>query len=219
MPTYSDWQSRNTSLIRKALRGSAFLAPYSTADLVSLSSGSTGALVALPTGYKDLGLVSKDGFSFPRESEQSEVTSFGFNTPTRTDQISDVMSMTVTCQETKLMTLGLYVGVDTTNVLAAATTGELRIAKPSTALNLHYRLLQLAVDENDAGEIYLARYFPYAKVIERGEQQVSDGDDPIVYNLTFRAEPDPTSGKDVEFLWAGPGWKNKLTAMQITQAP
>jgi hypothetical protein len=218
MATYADWEDRNTSLIRKALRGSALIAPYSTADLVSLTSGSSGALVSLPTGYKDLGLITKDGFGFPRETEQSEVTSFGYNTPTRTDQVSDVMSMTVTCQETKLITLGLYIGVDTTNLQAAATTGELRIAKPSTALNFHYRLLQLAVDENEAGEIYMARYFPYAKVIERGEQSVSDGDDPIQYNLTWRAEPDPVSGKDVEFIYGGPGWKSMLSSMGVTQA-
>lgn len=218
MATYADWQTRNTSLLRKALRGSAFIAPSATTDLVSLTSGSSAALVTLPTGYKDLGLVTKDGFGFPRETEQSEVTSFGFNTPTRTDQVSDVMSMTVTCQETKLLTLGLYIGIDTTSVTAAATTGELRIAKPSVALNYHYRLLQLAVDENESGEIYMARYFPYAKVIERGEQNVSDGDEPVAYNLTFRAEPDPVTGKDVEFIYGGPGWKAKLTAMGITQA-
>jgi hypothetical protein len=218
MATYADWKSDNTSLIRKALRGSAFIAPTSTADLVSLTSGASSALVTLPTGYKGLGIVSKDGFGFPRETELSEVTSFGYNTPTRTDQISDVMSMTVTCQETTLLTLGLYIGVDTTGIEAAAVTGELRIAKPSTALNLHYRLLQLAVDENEAGEIYMARYFPYAKVVERGEQTISDGDDPVQYSLTFRAEPDPETGKDVEWLYSGPGWQDILTDMAITQA-
>ena len=217
MPTYVDWEERNSALIRKALRGSAFIAPYATADLTALTSG-TGELVALPSGYQDLGWVTKDGMGFGRETENSEVTSFGSSTPTRSDQTSDVLSMTVTAQETKLLSLGLYIGIDTTAVTATAGTGELRLAKPGVALNFHYRLLALFVDEIEAGEIYMARYFPYAKVLERGEQTMTDGDDPVTYNLTFRAEPDPVTGKDGEWIYAGPGWKSQLTAMGIEEA-
>jgi len=218
MTSYVDWEERTSSLIRKSLRGSAFIAPYATANLAALTTGSNASLVTLPTGYQDLGWVTKDGMGFGRETENSEVTSFGSSTPTRTDQTSDVLQMTVTAQETKLLTLGLYIGVNTANVTAAATTSEVRIAKPGVALNYHYRLLALFVDENEAGEIYMARYFPYAKVIERGEQNMSDGDDPVTYALTFRGEPDPTTGIDGEWIYGGPGWKSMITAMGITQA-
>jgi hypothetical protein len=127
--------------------------------------------------------------------------------------------MTVTCQETKLLTLGLYIGADTSAVTATATTGETRIAKPEFAANFHYRVLGLFIDESEAGEIYMGRYFPYAKITERGEQTMSDGDDPVNYSLTFRAEPDPSSGIDAEWIFGGPGWLDLLDDMSITQAP
>jgi hypothetical protein len=219
MATYATWADKKNSLIRKALTGSVFIASSTVSNLGSITTTSSASLVTLPTGWKDIGYVTKDGVGYGRETAQSEVTSFGSQVPTRIDQTSDVLSMTVTAQETKLLTLGLYIGADTSGVTAAATTGETRIAKPEFAANFHYRLLGLFVDETEAGEIYMGRYFPYAKITERGEQTMSDGDDPVNYSLTFRAEPDPSSGIDAEWIFGGPGWLDLLDDMSITQAP
>lgn len=218
MPNYADLADKKNQLIRKALTGSVFIAPPSVANLASLTSGASAALVTLPTGWEDLGYVTKDGVGYGRETEQSEVTSFGAQQPTRTDQVSDVLSMTVTAQETKLLTLGLYIGIDTTGVEAAAVTGEVRIAKPQFAANYHYRVLGLFVDEVEEGEIYMARYFPNAKITERGEQTMADGDDPVSYSLTFRAEEDSSTGTDAEWIFGGPGWLAMLSDMNIDQA-
>jgi len=218
MATYADWADKKNSLIRKALTGSVFIAPSTVTNLAAITSTSAAALVTLPTGWEDLGYVTKDGVGYGRETEQSEVTSFGAQTPTRIDQTSDVLSMTVTCQETKLATLGLYIGLDTSGVEAAFTTGEVRLAKPEFAANFHYRVLGLFVDEIEEGEIYMGRYFPYAKITERGEQTMADGDDPVNYNFTFRAEPDPATGIDAEWIFGGPGWLALLDDMSIDQA-
>jgi hypothetical protein len=219
MATYSSWADKKNSLIRKALTGSVFIASSTVSNLGAITTTGAAGLVSLPTGWKDLGYITKDGVGYGRETEQSEVTSFGSQVPTRIDQTSDVLSMTVTCQETKLLTLGLYIGADTSAVTATATTGETRIAKPEFAANFHYRVLGLFIDESEAGEIYMGRYFPYAKITERGEQTMSDGDDPVNYSLTFRAEPDPSSGIDAEWIFGGPGWLDLLDDMSITQAP
>jgi hypothetical protein len=218
MPNYADLADKKNQLIRKSLTGSVFIAPPSVVNLASLTSGGSAALAALPTGWEDLGWVTKDGVGYGRETAQSEVTSFGSQQPTRSDQTSDVLSMTVTAQETKLLTLGLYIGIDTTGLEAAAVTGELRIAKPNIAANYHYRVLGLFVDEIEEGEIYMGRYFPYAKINERGEQNMSDGDDPVTYNLTFRAEEDSATGTDAEWIFGGPGWLALLDDMNIDQA-
>lgn len=218
MTNFADLADRKNQLIRKALTGSVFIASPSVANLVSLTTGAGGDLVTLPTGWEDLGWLTKDGVGYGRETTQSEVTSFGSQQPTRTDQVSDVLSMTVVAQETKLLTLGLYIGVDTTGLEAAAVTGELRIAKPNIAANYHYRVLGLFVDEIEEGEIYMARYFPNAKITERGEQNMSDGDDPVSYSLTFRAEEDSVTGTDAEWLWGGPGFQALLDDMGIDQA-
>jgi hypothetical protein len=218
MPNYADLADKKNQLIRKSLTGSVFIAPPSVVNLASLTSGASAALVALPTGWEDLGWVTKDGVGYGRETAQSEVTSFGSQQPTRSDQTSDVLSMTVVAQETKLLTLGLYIGVDTTGIEAAAVTGEVRIAKPNIAANYHYRVLGLFVDEIEEGEIYMGRYYPYGKITERGEQNMSDGDDPVTYNLTFRAEEDSATGTDAEWLFGGPGWLALLDDMGIDQA-
>lgn len=217
MTVYADLADKKNQLIRKALTGSVFIAPPTVANLASLTTGSSAGLVTLPTGWEDLGWVTKDGVGYGRDTSQSEVTSFGSQQPTRTDQTSDILSMTVVAQETKLLTLGLYIGVDTTNITAAVTTGEVRIAKPNIAANYHYRLLGLYVDEIEEGELYMARYFPYAKITERGEQNMSDGDDPVTYSLTFRAEEDSSTGTDAEWIFGGPGWLSLLADMGIDQ--
>lgn len=218
MPNYADLADKKSNLVRKSLTGSTFIAPSTVANLGAITSTAAATLVDLPTGWEDLGWVTKDGNGFGRETEQSEVAAFGSQTPVRTDQISDILSMTVTAIETKLLTLGLYIGVDTSGIEAAAVTGETRIAKPQYAANYHYRVLGLFVDEIEEGEIYMGRYFPYAKISERGEQTMADGDDPVSYPLTFRAEPDPVTGIDAEWIFGGPGWKALLASMKIDQA-
>lgn len=214
---YSELREKQNELIRKARDGSVFIAPMSTVNLASLTSGASSALVTLPTGWEDLGWTSTDGASFGRETETSDVEAFGSQEPVRSDMVSDVITMEVTALETKLLTLGLYIGVDTTGIEAAATTAELRIAKPSRAANYHYRVLGLFVDEIEEGEIYLGRYMPRAKITDRAEQVYTSGDDPIQYGFTFTGYEDSTAGTSHEWLFGGPGWKALLTKMGITQ--
>lgn len=215
---YSALREKQNELIRKARDGSVFIAPLSVASLTSLTTGASSDLVTLPTGWEDLGWISTDGASFSRETEQSDVSAFGSNEPVRSDITSDVVTMSVTAIETKLLTLGLYIGVDTTAVEAAATTGEVRISKPARSANYHYRVLGLFVDEVEEGEIYIARYMPRAKITERGEQVYTDGDDAIGYPLTFTGYEDSVVGSSHEWIFGGPGWKALLTKMGISTA-
>jgi hypothetical protein len=216
--SYSALREKQNELIRKARDGSVFIAPMSTTNLASLTTGSSSDLVTLPTGWEDLGWTSTDGASFGRETETSDVNAFGAQEPVRSDITSDVITMEVTALETKLLTLGLYIGVDTSGIEAAAVTGEVRIAKPTRAANYHYRVLGLFVDEIEEGEIYLGRYMPRAKITDRAEQVYADGDDPVQFGFTFTGFEDSTAGTSHEWLFGGPGWKALLTKMGITTA-
>src|SRR4051794_17842741 len=144
-----------------------------------MTTTSSATLATLPTGYKDLGWISQDGASYARTTEVSEVNSFGSVEPTRSDTTRDSITLSVTAQETRLETLGLYTGASIDVIEASATTGEVQIAKPSRPGFRHYRLLGLYVDDGDDGEIYVARFMPRARVTEVGEQVFTDGDDPI----------------------------------------
>jgi hypothetical protein len=77
MATYSSWADKKNSLIRKALTGSVFIASSTVSTLGAITTTSSAGLVSLPTGWKDLGYVTKDGVGYGRETAQSEVTSFG----------------------------------------------------------------------------------------------------------------------------------------------
>jgi hypothetical protein len=215
---YSALKDKKTELIRKARDGSVYLAETSVDAITTLTTGAGSDLAALPDGYNDLGWISQDGASYARTTEVSEVNSFGSVEPTRSDTTRDSITLSVTCQETRLHTLGLYTGAAISGIKATASTGEVAIAKPSRPGFRHYRLLGLFVDDSDGGEIYIARFMPRARVTEVGEQVFTDGDDPISYQVTFQGFEDSTLGYSHKWYFGGPGWKALLTKMGIPNA-
>lgn len=221
MADYEALKNKQTELIRKSLDGSAFIADVTAAAIASLTTYTAGPpvvidLTPLPTGYDDLGWLTADGMQFSRDVAASEVTSFGSVSPTRTDITSDTTTLTVTAQETKLLTIGLATGADLSGIIPAANTGEVSIAKPTRPKSKHYRVLSLAVDQGDAGEIYLGRFLPRAKVTSYAEQAFSGGDDPITWGVTFTGEEDSVLGYSERWIFGGPGWEALLTEMGFT---
>lgn len=170
-------------------------------------------LFTLPVGYDDLGWTSTDGSTFGRATDISNVSSFGSVEPTRSDVIKDTITLGVTAQETKLLTIGLYTGAATSGITAAAGTGEVKVAKPTRPGFTYYRVLGLYVDDGDAGEIYLGRFMPRARVTEFGEQKLTDGNDPVSYPLTLTGYEDSVLGYSHCWYFGGPGWKAILTDM------
>lgn len=189
---------------------------FLTAGQLGLGAGAGVDLALLPTGMDDLGWLTSDGAQFSRDVSASEVTSWGSVTPTRTDITSDSTTMTVTAQETKLLTIGMATGADLTGITPDAQTGEVSIAKPARPKSKHYRALSLAVDQGDAGEIYIARFLPRAKVSGYSEQSFGGGDDPITWGVTMVGEEDSTLGYSERWIFAGAGWNALLADMGFT---
>lgn len=219
-------KQKQTELIRKSLDGSVFLNSDLTAagvisSLTTFTPEQAGPpivpasidLAPLPVGFEDLGWLTGDGAQFSRDVSTSEVTSWGSVSPTRTDITSDSTTMSVTAQETKLLTIGLATGIDLSSITPDANTGEFSVAKPSRPKSRHYRVLSLAVDQGDGGEIYIARFLPRAKVTGFSEQSFGGGDDPINWGVTFSGEEDSDLGYSERWIFAGPGWQALLTDM------
>jgi hypothetical protein len=220
---YEALKNKQTELIRKALDGSVFVAPVTADAIAALTTYTAGPpvvidLTPLPAEYDDLGWLTSDGAAFSRDVSASEVTSWGSVSPTRTDITADTTTMSVTAQETKLLTIGLATGADLSNVEAAFQTGEVSIAKPARPKSRHYRVLSLAVDQGDAGEIYVARFLPRAKVTSYAEQSFGGGDEPITWGVTFTGEEDSDLGYSERWIFGGAGWNALVTDMGFTQA-
>lgn len=206
--------NKQEDLIRKTVDMSVFIAPYTAGLITDLTDSADKLLKALPAGYEDLGLLNSDGAQFSSEIERSEITSAGRTTPTRTDITSDVTSMEVACQETKLVTIGLHTGADTAGIVPDPTTGEVQIAKPERPKPRRYRLLAIGVDENEAGEIYIARFMPKAEVSERSDQAYqSEEDEALLWGVTMTGRFDRVAGYSETYLFGGPGWHSMLSQM------
>lgn len=224
MASYDALKNKQTELIRKALDGSAFIGKITDDPIASLTTYTAGPpdvidLSPLPTGWDDLGWLTSDGAQFARDVATSEVTSWGSVSPTRTDITSDTTTLTVTAQETKMLTIGLATGADLSAVVPDANTGEVSIAKPTRPSSRYYRVLSLAVDQGDAGEIYIGRFLPRAKVTSYAEQAFAGGDDPITWGITLTGEEDSTLGYSERWLFGGAGWQALLDEMGFTVTP
>lgn len=225
MASYDSLKNKQAELIRKALDGSVFVADLSADPIAELTTATGVApdvtidLSPLPTDWDDLGWLTDDGAQFERDSSSSEISSWGSVTPTRTDVVSDTSTLTVTAQETKLLTIGLATGADLANLTPDPDTGELSIAKPARPKSKHYRVLSLAVDEGEAGEIYIARFLPRAKVNSYAAQSFSKGDEPITWGVTLVGEEDSDLGYSERWIFGGPGWQALLADMGFTVTP
>lgn len=212
MGNFDSIKKHQSELIRKALSGSVFIAE-ATADGIEDLTQATGTapnqvidLAPLPTDYFDLGLLSDDGVSHSSETTSSDITSWQSISPTRSDITAENTTITLLAQETSLVNLALHSGSAFSSLIPDAATKELSIPKATRPSSKFYRLLTLAVDENEFGEIYLARYFPRAKITGKAEQAFSKGDVPIGWGMTFQGYEDSDVGYSERLIFGGPGW-------------
>lgn len=212
--SYEELAKRQSSLIRKALSGSIFVAPTASDAVTSITSGANSALKALPEGYEDLGYISKDdGATWARDTEVSEVTSWGSIEPTRRDINQDVTTLAFMAQETKKATLELYYNVNLDTATPDSTTGEVGFNQALRPQTRYMRVYAIFVDGSGADTIYVVRSLPRAMLTEVDDQTWSDGDDPVGYSCTLTATPDNALGYSVRHMFGGPGWKAQLEEM------
>lgn len=207
-------------LIRKTLQGLVAVAPISSAAITAATFADVDGLLALPTGYKQLGVVDDNGAQFARAVDTSTVTSWGDVEPSRQDVKSDVTTLQVVANETRGQTIGLYTGADMTTVEADHTTGVVSIDKPAVPTLPQWRVLVIGSDTTDDGEIYMARHLLFTKITAYGNMQLNSSADAAspAWDITFTAFKDPTAGTAERWLFGGPGWTALLADMGITQA-
>lgn len=207
-------QQRKQELIRKALEGSVFVAPFTAALPTALTANGTADLQTLPTGYVDVGYVDdKQGATWTRKPTTADETAWGELEPVRTDITKDDRDIQFTAMETKAMTLQLAEGVDTSTVVPDPTTGEVSFAAPTRPQTKYWRVFGLFVDGQGTDSIYIARLFPRATVTSIGNQVWSNTAGAMTYPLTMAARVDSTAGFAVKHFFGGPGWQSLLSEL------
>lgn len=204
---------KNNTLIRRAIDGSVFLAPFAS-DAITALTDTDKLLKALPDGYEDVGLLDDGGVTMPRSVDTANVTSYGRVEPSRTDVTKDTKTVKLVAQETKALTIGLYTGADMSGITADPTSGEVRIPTPARPTIRFYRCLVLTVDLSDDGEIYEGKFYPRVCVTDYDdEKHQSSGDDPITRGVTLTAFVDDVLGYSMDELHGGQGWAALNSAM------
>jgi hypothetical protein len=212
--TYDTIQQRQSDLIRRALEGSIFIAPYTATLPTALTSGAGGDLTALPAGYEDVGWTDKkNGATWSRKPTTTDTTSWGSLEPTRQDITADVRTLKFIAQETKRLSLQLYEGTDLTGVAPDATTGEVSFSPATRPNTIFYRVFGLFVDGAAGHEIYVGRLLPRAIVTDLGDQVWTDDGDVAGYEVTLTATVDATAGYAVRHFFGGPGWQELVSEM------
>lgn len=205
---FSDIETKNRDLVRKALGGGLFIQPSTGAALTTLTTGANSDLRDLEAiGFVEAGLMTTDGMSTSRAQERSEIRSAFRLSPTRTDMTADTETLSVTLQETSALTISLATGVDIDDLEVDPTTGELSIPRSEIPTRKSYRLLALAVDITNEGELYIARYWPNAEITEYADQAITNGDEAFTWGFTFTAYNDPALGYAGRTILGGPGFK------------
>lgn len=218
--TYDALKNLQSDLIRKALEGSIFIAPYSAELPTALTAGDNAQLLPLPEGYEDVGWCDRgDGATWSRSVDTTDVESWGSAEPTRRDVTGQTDGLKFTAQETKRTTIELYEGVDLSTVVPTATTGEITFDRPSRPATRYFRAFGLFQDGVGTDAIYVAKLLPRANVVETGDQKWSDDDNPVGYEVTMNASFDKEARTSMRFFFGGPGWRARLEDMGFSATP
>lgn len=209
MSAFADVQAHNDGLVRKALDTIIAVAPMSEPALTSILDDTSGDLAPLPANWAQLGRLSEDGTNFARETELSEIFGHGSVDPARSDIRRSIKRASFTLLETRAEGIRLAQGVEDLGETSSLTTGgttEVTWDETSAPTYPYMRLVAVARDITDAGEIYIARHALRCKVTEVGEEVWSDQDQAMTTPLTFTFYVDETEGTPLRHFRGGPGY-------------
>lgn len=214
MPDLAALADHKSELIRKALEGSVFVAPFSAPPIDTLTETDPATLAALPPEYTDIGFVEKsNAVTWSRSVTTEEVMAWGDIYPVRRDITKDDSQLKFTMLETKRTSLELYYGLDLSSTAADPGTSEISFAQPSRPSTRFYRVYGIFQDGQGDEAIYVGRFYPRASVTDMSDQKWSDDTDPLVWDVSMAAVTDTDLGYPVKHFFGGPGWATLLADM------
>ena len=214
--TFDSVRTGNVKNIRKALAGAVFVKRWAAGDPAITKVYTTAGGLIIPTGYRDVGVLSKSSAAkLARDTNTSDVESWGYAQPSRRDITSDVTTVQFTMQESKRQVFELYGGVDLSAV-KADTDGNIVIDKPNMPQSIDWRVFVLCKDGDGADAIYWLDWLPNAQVT--GVEDVENSESAErAYTVTMTGYEDPAVRTAHRQVWGGPGID--AAAMGFTTGP
>lgn len=217
MGNFASISNLNQGLVRKALTGGFYAAPYTTAALTTATLFKTDGTINSPlTGYKSGGITTDDGVRFARAQEKESLTGWQYLEPVREDLTSDSETLQVDFMETNKTSIELYTGADLSN--PTYVNGALSIQKPALPQGKYFRVLCIAVDNVNGKEFYIVRAYPRCKVSGWADQAFAKAGG-LQWGMTFTSYVDPVLGYSKDDMLGGPGFSDVAVAMGLTAVP
>lgn len=211
--TFDGARTPNVKNIRKALAGAVFVKRWASGDAPITKVYTTAGGLIIPTGYKDVGVLSKSSaVKFARDTNTADVESWGYAQPTRRDITSDITTVQFTMQESKREVFELHGGVDLSGVTPDSDKNVI-IDKPGRPQSLEWRVFVLCKDGDGAKAIYWLDWLPFAQVTGMEDVENSESAE-RAYTVTMTGYEDPAVRTAHRQVWGGPGID--LAAMGFT---
>ena len=220
MADYTSIAHRQAALIRKALQGSVFVAPYTSAAITAITTGSAAGILTLPAGYTDVGMVDKKNApTWASKVTNQTVMAWGDVYAARRDITAVDGSLKFTMLETNKTSLQLYLGQDLSTTPVDNVTKELVVNQSARPQPIPYRVLGIFQDGSGTNAVYIGRFYPRAFVTDIGDQKWDDDADALVYDVTITPENDSVLGTPVIHYFGGPGWQSMLAQTGFNTNP
>lgn len=204
IPTFDSVRNPNVKNIRKALAGAVFVKRYDDADVPITKVYTTAGGLVIPTGYKDVGVLSKgSAVKLARETNTADVESWGYGAPTRRDITNDVTTIQFSMQESKRQVFELYNSVNLSAVVPDSDKNII-IDKPRSPQTQDWRVFVLCKDGDGPDAIYWLDWLPNCQVTGFEDQENSEATEKV-YTVTVTGYEDPAVRTAHRQVWGGPG--------------
>lgn len=182
--------------------------------------GPDGQLIDLKAiGFKAVGKVSTDGYSFNREVSREAITSLGYYSPDRNDVTEVPRSIAFTANERgRLHMQELILGTDLSAVTQDPTSGEIVFHEPETPVDSDYELLVIASDGPTDENWLIGRGYPLVRVNNGGTETWSQ-EGAATTEITLDVFTDDETGVPVIHFMGGTGALRHSDDLGFTQAP
>lgn len=199
--------AHNREHVRKAQRSLAFIGRKRDVERIDFNEYGPSELPDFEQmGYKPVGNVTTDGFSFGREEDSEEVESHGFTQAVRidTEKVTRNVSTTVQATQSRLIR-EIADGTDYSSV-TIGENGFLVLDENEMPEHDEWSLIVIFRDGPESDRFIFGRQFHTVKLESAGDEGHGGGEE-INQELTWRVFADDETGIPVTKFYGGPGFQ------------